>query len=144
MLVVAIAKGARVCPCKRRLYQFGKHSRRRSSSLRAGRRRNRAERVCFSFPGQFGKHSSSGNILVTPSCLLLPLQSTSLSAFGVSLRRQEEKASGTAKAALQAWYKNHVKPSCGNKKKKALLLLLVKPSRDTQYCHPKKALPEGA
>jgi len=37
----------------------------------------------------------------------------------VSLRRQEEKASGTAKAALQAWYKNHVKPSCGNKKKKA-------------------------
>ena len=63
-----------------------------------------------------------------------------LSAFGVSLRRQEEKASGTAKAALQAWYKNHVKPSCGNKKKKALLLLLVKPSRDTQYCHPKKAL----
>jgi len=26
MLVVAIAKEARVCPCKRRLYQFGKHS----------------------------------------------------------------------------------------------------------------------
>jgi len=41
-----------------------------------------------------------------------------LNAFGVSLRKQEEKASGTAKAALQAWYKNHVKPSCGKKKKK--------------------------
>jgi len=36
----------------------------------------------------------------------------------VSLRRQEEKASGTAKAALQAWYKSHVKPSCGKKNKR--------------------------
>ena len=58
----------------------------------------------------------------------------------MSLRKQEEKASGTAKAALQAWYKNHVKPSCGNKKKGYEL----SPEEGAAVCHPKKALAEGA
>ena len=48
----------------------------------------------------FGKHSSWGNIAVLPANAFLG--ALFLSAFGVSLRRQEEKASGTAKAALQA------------------------------------------
>ena len=70
-----------------------------------------------------------------------------LSAFGVSLRRQKEAASGTAKAALQAWYKNHVKPSCGNKKKsdelspeEGVTSFLLSPEKGAAVCHPKKAL----